>query len=593
MGLALLLAALIALDEGWQFVVTEPRETPPPEEAAWRHDRDVHERGGRDLWYRNRLPRTLPREPHLVLRAYVGTFTLFVDGRPIYAFDDPAADRRLRVHVVALPSRAEGQLVYLRIPRATRSPFFSTPLIAAREDVPAALDRTSFDHLRDDLPHLIVGMLLLVIGLVAAGASQLLRRGDTRVLLWFGLFAALYGARILADSYLPRAAGMSVDLASYAGAWITYVITIPGWALARRLIGDGWRGSLRWQLAAFLLFAPTAIASDLILRRPESLETANNVLVIVGGLNVLFNLVRVGQRRSPDLRVILAGSVIFMLLALNNNLSALGILPWSDVDETVGFVAFVAALGYAATRSFLRGESARVALEGELATAREIQRSILPTAMPSLQRFRFDAHFDPASTVAGDLYDFLRVDDDRVGVLVADVSGHGVPAALIASMVKIAVSSQSRFAHDPGALLREVNRTLRGEVRRAFVTATYLFFDAVHATVEVANAGHPPPLLCRDRDVRELGPRGVLLGRFDATYAADKIALRRGDRIVAYTDGVIEARNGREEPFGEERLQELVRGGATSEEIARAVRAWRAGGSEADDVTLLVIDLVA
>jgi len=201
-------------------------------------------------------------------------------------------------------------------------------------------------------------------------------------------------------------------------------------------------------------------------------------------------------------------------------------------------------------------------------------------------------YYDPASSVAGDLYDFLRVDDRHAGAIVADVSGHGIPAALIASMMKIAVSSQSPLAHDPAALLREVNRTLRGQVRRVFVTACYLFFDMEQRRVTVANAGHPPPLLHRGGTLRELGPYGVMLGRFEAAYTAETIELRPGDRIVAYTDGVPEALNARGEAFGQERLEQLIRDGASAETIAQAVRQWRDEKSEADDVTLLFIDVL-
>ncbi|HUP61988.1 MAG TPA: PP2C family protein-serine/threonine phosphatase [Thermoanaerobaculia bacterium] len=119
-----------------------------------------------------------------------------------------------------------------------------------------------------------------------------------------------------------------------------------------------------------------------------------------------------------------------------------------------------------------------------------------------------------------------------------------------------------------------------------------LYFDTARGCVEVANAGHPPPLLCRGGDVRELGPRGVLLGRFDTQYDAETISLQRGDRIVIYTDGVTEARNVRGEEFGESRLREMVRDGARADGIARAVRTWRDERSDADDVTLLVLDLL-
>src|SRR6185436_20418956 len=98
---------------------------------------------------------------------------------------------------------------------------------------------------------------------------------------------------------------------SYAVAWLTYLINIPGWALGRRLVGDGWKGSLRWQLYAFIAFAPIALAADLVTGRPGSLEEVNNILVIAGGLNILFNVLRTRSWSSPELRVILAGSLLF------------------------------------------------------------------------------------------------------------------------------------------------------------------------------------------------------------------------------------------------------------------------------------------
>src|SRR6185436_4021702 len=486
-----------------------------------------------------------------------------------------------------------GRRVYARVADADEdAPLLSAPLLASRAELPAAIQRASVEPLHSDLGGIAAGAILIIIGLIAILVSQLLRRAETRALLFFGLMATLYGARILADSWLPWGLGMRVRETRYAVAWLTYLINIPGWALARRLLGDGWKRSLRWQLYAFIVFAPIAFASDLATGRPGSLEAVNNILVIAGGLNILFNVLHTRSWSSPELRVILAGSLLFLVLALINNLAGLGILPQFELDETIGFVAFVLALGFAATRSVLRGERARVELAGELATAREIQQSILPRSMPDVAGLRFHAHYDPASSVAGDLYDFLPVDRSRVGALVADVSGHGVPAALIASMVKIAVSSQSRFAHDPAALLREVHLTLRGQVRRAFVTATCLYFDTERRSVEVANAGHPPPLLHRGDEVRELGPRGVVLGRFDGTYTSESIALQSGDRLVAYTDGVTEALNARGEAFGEERLQDAIRSGAGADDLARAVRQWRDEASEADDVTLVVVDVL-
>ena len=578
----LFLLGFTGFGDRWQYALSPPRATPPVD-VVW--SEEVQPPREQELWYRVPLPASLPPEPHLVFRSFGAAFEVFVDQRRVYAFEDREAAGRMRLHSVPLPS---GQYLYVRVPRGARLPILGgQPVIAARADVPRALVYAATSSLHGDLEDVALGAILIVIGIASAVISRVRRGGNTSSLLWFGVFTALYGLRLIADSSLPLLLGASTLHTAYAESWITYVIDVPGWLMALALIGDGWRSTLRWQVWAFAVFAPIAILVSILRGRPDALEPANNALVIVGGVNILFNLFMTRKQHTRELRVVLAGSVVFMLFALVNNLGALTV---GGIDETPGFIVFVACLGYAAVRMFTRGESERVALEGELATAREIQRAILPTSMPAVSGLRFGARYDPASSVAGDFYDFVAVDDTHVGVIVADVAGHGVPAALIASMVKVAVSSHARLAHDPAAMLQELNATLRRDVRRNFVTATYLWFDS--RTVTVSNAGHPPPLLFRGDSVRELGPHGVLLGRFaGASYSSATVSLEPGDRIAAWTDGIVEALNARDEQFGEERLRALLRSGATADDVVEEVHRWRVASPDADDLTIVIIDV--
>jgi sigma-B regulation protein RsbU (phosphoserine phosphatase) len=539
----------------------------------------------------------LPASPeftHLVFRAYVGELSVSVDGRRIYAFRDPQSDGRLTLHVAELPAGSAGKAIVFDVPHPPRQDIFiGAAYLATEATLPFALDRVAASPLRENAPDIVLGFVLIVIGAIAFAASLVRRRGDVLALRAFGAFTLLYGLRLIVDTTLPRFFGASVRGTEFTEAFITYVIPIAGWALPLRLIGNGWKSSLRLQVIGFAIFAPIGIISDLVIGTPASLENVNNVLVVIGGVNIMFNLLRPEHRRSPELRVILIGSLVFMAFAVNNNLVNLGVLPWDFHEEAPGFVVFVAALGYAATRAFLRGERESLAIQNELSTAREIQQSILPRAMPDLPGVRFDAGYVPATSVGGDMYSFLST-DTGAGLLVADVAGHGVPAALIASMVKIAVSSQARLADDPAVLIAELNAILRRDVRRAFVTATYLWLDGPARRVTVCNAGHPPPLLYREGAFTELGGAGVLLGRFaDARYVDVATELRPGDRIVAYTDGIPEARNAREEQFGEERLHELVRAGASADSVLVAVRGWRAVSDDADDLTIVIVDVTA
>lgn len=585
-GLFLVIANIVLLN-GWQYTHTAPRATPPID-AQWQDhvDEDVTQ----ELWCRAAIPASLPSDARLVFRSYVNELDLFVDAQRIYAFHEPDARSRLRLHDVALP---RGHYLYVRVPRGEHPPIFGgSPSIASSATLPRALERMILDPFRDDVDDILIGLVLIILGTLSFGVSRIRRGANSAALLWFGLFTATYGVRAMLDTYLPPMLGLTLRSAEFLQAAITYVINVPGWLLAREFVGDGWRRSVRWQIALFTAFAPIALVSDILTQQPESLRILNNVLVILGGSNIVLNLVLARPKQTRELRVISIGAGIFLLFALANNLASIGVLPFDDVNEKLGFVVFVAALGYAATRNFLRGERERVAIEGELATAREIQRSILPAEMPSIDGLRFTARYVPASSVAGDVYDFVATDAQSTGVLVADVAGHGVPAALIASMVKIAVSSQQSLANDPATMLRELNRTLKREVRRTLVTATFFHVTATH--LRVANAGHAPPLLLRDGTFRDLGANGVLLGRFgNVTYTNDESALQRGDRIVAWTDGIVEAMNARGEQFGEERFQAIVRDHANpADAIIDAVMQWRDRDADADDLTIVVIDVL-
>jgi len=143
-------------------------------------------------------------------------------------------------------------------------------------------------------------------------------------------------------------------------------------------------------------------------------------------------------------------------------------------------------------------------------------------------------------------------------------------------------------------MLSQLNQTLKREVRRTLVTATYLHVDMREQTVRVANAGHAPPLLLRNGVFAELGPTGVLLGRFAAaTYTAATTTLQLGDRIVAWTDGIVEARNSRGEEFGEDRFRAIVAAqDNVADAVVDAVLAWRERNEDADDLTIVVIDVV-
>jgi sigma-B regulation protein RsbU (phosphoserine phosphatase) len=233
----------------------------------------------------------------------------------------------------------------------------------------------------------------------------------------------------------------------------------------------------------------------------------------------------------------------------------------------------------------------------ELEIAKRIQLSILPAAFPASGKFEVAARYSPMTSVAGDFYDYVVADDTRAGLLIADVSGHGVPAALIASMVKLAATSQRSRADDPAAVLLGMNSALHGNTQNQFVTAAYVYVDAEAQELRYSAAGHPPMLLLRDGKVIEISENGLMLAAFDfATYSSRPHSLKASDRLLLYTDGIVEAANRAGEFFGQEKLSDLLRETAplnsdqAADRIMETVQKW--ASTQDDDLTVLVCDYV-
>jgi sigma-B regulation protein RsbU (phosphoserine phosphatase) len=239
------------------------------------------------------------------------------------------------------------------------------------------------------------------------------------------------------------------------------------------------------------------------------------------------------------------------------------------------------------------------AIQCEMDTARQIQLSILPREIPTIRGLDISARYLPMTSVAGDFYDFILIDEKRIGILVADVSGHGMPAALISSMLKIALDGQTKCALEPARVLAGLNQALCGKFQGHFVTAAYVVVDTERQSLLYAGAGHPP-LILMDRsagEARDFVENGLFLGFFpEATYTAVEIPFKVGDWGVLYTDGILEMTDPSDEQFGLDRFKQFLQDNhdlsttqfvdALLEELSR----WSnlASGREAeDDITLL------
>ena len=447
-----------------------------------------------------------------------------------------------------------------------------------------------------ELIGIAIGCMLLALGGTSIGAWSIRRRRAERLLLEFGTWCVLYGVRLIALQPVVRdSIGGSIRAWEYVIAFITYGINIPTSLFFESLAGSGWMQSLRRVRQVQVAYAVVAIAASLVMRNPLAAMPLNNSLVLtslaIQGVNVWWFRERLSLLFTTKI-IVVAGAGLAMAV-VNENLGRL-VFPAVNL-EPVGVLMFVLALGQAVIGRVVRGEAELLAVQRELETARKIQQSLLPREAPRARGLDVAVRFVPMSAVAGDLYDFVALGPSRLGLLVADVSGHGIPAALVAAMVKLAFAEAER-TDDPAHVLATVNRALCRQLEHGFVTALYAVIDAAHSSITVANAGHPPLLIgSSSRSVVEVHEHGLMLGVIpDASYQNAEVELQDGDRILLYTDGVIEAQNAAGEFFDAERVARWLMSDHTGDvkrfgdEALADLHRWRGHLPFEDDVTFVI-----
>lgn len=234
------------------------------------------------------------------------------------------------------------------------------------------------------------------------------------------------------------------------------------------------------------------------------------------------------------------------------------------------------------------------ALESELGLARRLQESLLPASLPASEALDFATLFEPSAAIGGDYFDILRLDEDRVAVVIADVSGHGLAAGLRMAMLKATLNVLVEEHKSPEELLARLDAMVRGERPRYFITCTVAVVDFRAGRLEVTNAGHPPTYRVRDGTVEEILVLGSPLGALGDVYGRREVELRPGDTLIWLSDGLIEATNGDGQPFGYERIEQALAGpvsdaAAVRERLLAAIATHAAGHAPDDDRTLVVL----
>lgn len=455
------------------------------------------------------------------------------------------------------------------------------------------------DVLRNDAFRLVVGELIAGAGALALILQLFRRHSRDRSTLYFGLASLLYGLRLILEldalrSHFPLFPFRTLETS------ITLVIGFPFALFLGSTLGRAYPWFTRAVCTATAFVGLYGTFQLLLHRSVDAIWPVNGVVIVaslIGWLYIGF-FPRIPIDR--EVRALRIGLLVLGLFSGYQNLSVLDMVPKLGFLESLGMLFMLGTFLFVTASRNLRQEASLIAIRNELEIARQIQSALLPVLDKAIAGVEIHARYSPAGSVAGDFYDVLS-DGRGLGVLIADVSGHGVPAALSASMLKVALRAQAACQKNPAEVLAGLNKTLSGVLGSQFITAAYVYFDALGHELTYAGAGHPPVLLWRagTKTVESLEENGFFLGPFsEATYTEKHTSFEPGDRCLLYTDGVLEASNARDEEFGATRLSEFVAvhagipANAACSALLETVLTWsgHAQKSQQDDITFVAVE---
>ncbi len=333
----------------------------------------------------------------------------------------------------------------------------------------------------------------------------------------------------------------------------------------------------------------------------EEIEKAagrlTTTLLIVAGLSVLFGGIA---------GWLFSGRIIQPIQSLLEDINTVsqGNLDHKTVPESKDEIGVIARTFDRMTESLKEAQKRELearALEHELDIAMGVQSELLPKEIPQPEGWDIDAFYRPSEEVGGDYYDFIRIDEDRLGMVVADVSGKGVPGSMVMTMTRAMIRMEATRNKGTKKTLIRTNRMLSQDIQEGmFVTCMYVILNTAESRLRISSAGHNPLVLWREEKggVHTVNPNGIALGfdkgpLFEQTIEEKILRIQSGDRFIIYTDGVVEAMSPEEEEFGDRQFYQLC-GRLSSEDsetftqmVVQEISDHQGEAEQHDDITIL------
>lgn len=622
----------------------------------------VNRHGTMTLWVRVNLPRVNFINQVLFLPggSYLQNFELFLDGKKIYRSDGrPQPGTRsifLEPHMIPIGPGAAGRNVYLRFQAGQRGH------VGLMEGLYLSTERAVLNRIvREQTDRMILGFVFIFAGLVsfAIFVRILFRRRDkSHGILAFSLMSLSMGILSIFSSDLATLFFVGPQLADHVTLVAIVVFPIGLFLFIDRYIGPGFAGIIRrsWQIFLILALAAVVVIALKIPVPPPLVFVVRTVLFIVALAAALVEMVRAIFRGRRGARTISIGLMIFGFYVVIDGLMKVKVINHRVIHFHWGYFIMMILLGWLLYRKFeenqeklrdysreLEEKSASLqdlnrtleervqdrteelqaryrdlhnvnqelagrnrTIENEISLARKIQQQLIPAAAP---RDCITALYRPMDQVGGDFYDFIPTGaDDTLGIFISDVSGHGIPAALITSMVKTIILQAGDRREDPASLFLYINELLYGKTGDNFITAFYGLLDFAGGGLTWCSAGHNPPFIISPGGVTTLtGKRSLPIASMDnhslekagKLFRNDTTTLAPGTKLLLYTDGLTEAINP-DSPStdfeGGGMMDVLARNrdqgcGAFVRNLYQALVAFRGNDNFDDDVCVICVDI--
>ena len=557
-------------------------------------------------WYRFKID-TSGSAGHLALRlpSIATNYEVFADGQPMGGCGqlrpEPVAFR-CHPQVFDLPNVNTGKeiTVALRVWHWSgwAEYFGGGPARAGSLGASALISKEHSDgnkiHRLSVVPYWIL-CLLYLIGAAAAFFLYLWRRSETEY-LWFALMV-LFESLEFGWSFFQ----WSHSLPVHSTDFITDILNVVGWLAAVAFFAELLHAKrttfFRLTVAALLgvlLLDLAILASPWIQVHVPATNIVEGVLLLFPSTWIVLLLIRRARERFLDAVfllipvIILYGSgllsnVITIAQQFGANLPRLEDFrlvkaPFPiDIGELASFLFLIGMLAILINR-FTRTRRVEERYASEFESARHVQEVLVPVQVGSIPGFTVEAEYRPARSVGGDFYQVLPGDDGGVLIVVGDVAGKGMPAAMLVAMIIGTIRTQAAFSMEPATMLQSLNKRLCGHSSGGFSTCLVAYISK-DGEMTVSNAGHLSPYLNgKEMSLEAELPLGL---QTDVPYPSAKFALQQGDRLTFVSDGIVEATNARKELFGFERTEAISTHPAT--EIIRAAQAF----GQNDDITVV------